>query len=150
VQVQKAIYTEVERQAGPVGDFYFYRDAEHTGWQATGGGPHPLSPDHEAHFIAIDIATGDVKWRHSSATRALASALTTAGGLVVSADGDGYVFLHDAETGEVRFRVRLPAPVQGTPVTYTAGGKQYLAIPVGGGRVAGSANTLFAFALPDQ
>ena len=67
----------------------------------------------------------------------------------MSADGDGYLFLHDAATGEVLFRTRLPAPVQGSPVTYAVEGKQYLAVPVGGGRVAGSANTLFVFSVPD-
>ena len=146
----KSVYREVEQKEGPLGDFYFYRDSDHSGWQATGGGPHPLTPEHGGHLIAMDIASGDILWRHSSRTRALAAALTTAGGLVVSADGDGYLFLHDVATGEVLFRTRLPAPVQGYPVTYAVDGKQYLAIPVGGGRVAGSANTLFVFGVPDE
>ena len=76
----KAIYSEVEKKDGPVGDFYFYQNYEAAGWRPTGGGPHPLSPDHGAHLVAMDIDTGEVRWRHSSATRALASALTTAGG----------------------------------------------------------------------
>ena len=38
---------------------------------------------------------------------------------------------------------------RGSPVTYAVDGKQYLAIPVGGGRVVGSANTLYVFAVPD-
>ena len=70
-------------------------------------------------------------------------------GLVTSADGDGYLFLHDVSTGAVLFKTRLPAPVQGSPMSYLVDGKQYLAIPVGGGRVAGSANTLFVFAIPE-
>ena len=146
----KAVYSAVEKKAGPVGDFYFYRDYEAAGWRPTGGGPHPLSPEHGAHFVAIDVDTGEVLWRRSSATRALASALTTAGGLAVSADGDGNLFVHDAADGDVLFRVRLPAPAQGSPVTYAAGGKQYLAVPVGGGRTAGSANTLFVFGAPGR
>ena len=32
---------------------------------------------------------------------------------------------------------------------YAVEGKQYLAIPVGGGRVAGAVNTLFVFGVPD-
>ena len=146
----KAVYSEVEKKAGPVGDFYFYRDYEAAGWRPTGGGPHPLSPEHGAHFVAIDVDTGEVLWRRSSATRALASALTTAGGLAVSADGDGNLFVHDAADGDVLFRVRLPAPAQGSPVTYAVDGKQYLAVPVGGGRTAGSANTLFVFGAPGR
>ena len=81
----KGVFREVERKEGPVGDFYFYQSSEHSGWQTTGGGPHPLSPDHGAHFIAMDIDTGEVVWRHSSESSTLASALTTGGGLAVSA-----------------------------------------------------------------
>jgi len=79
----------------------------------------------------------------------LSAALTTAGGLVVGADGDGYVNFHDVATGEVLFRTRLPGVAQGYPVTYAVDRKQYLAVAVGGGRVTGSANTLFVFAVPD-
>ena len=82
-------------------------------------------------------------------TRALSAALTTGGGLVVGADGDGYLNLHDVATGVVLFRTRLPGVVQGYPVTYAVDGRQYLVVAVGGGRVAGSANTLFVFAVPD-
>ena len=46
--------------------------------------------------------------------------------------------------------MRLPAPAQGSPVTYAVDGKQYLAVPVGGGRTAGSANTLFVFGAPGR
>ena len=146
----RAVFSEVEKREGPVGDYYFYGDYAAAGWRPTGGSPHPLSPDHGAHFVAIDVATGEVLWRHSSATRALAAALTTGGGLAVSGDGDGYLLLHDAATGEVLFRTRLPAPMQGFPITYAVGGRQYLAVPVGGGRVAGSANTLFVFGVPER
>ena len=145
----KAVFRNVERKEGPPGDWYFYRDPSYTGWQPTGGGSHPLSPDHGAHLVAMDIDTGEVLWRHSARSRALSAALTTAGGLVVGADGDGYLNVHDAATGEVLHRVRLPGVAQGFPVTYAVEGKQYLAVAVGGGRVPGSANTLFVFAVPD-
>ena len=146
----KAAYSEVEQNESPVGDYYFYRDYERAGWRPTGGGPHPLSPDHDGQFIAMDIATGEVLWRRSYATRALSAALTTGGGLAASGDGDGNFYLHDAATGDVLFQVRLPAPPQGYPITYSVGGRQYLTVAVGGGRVAGSANTLFVFAVPDR
>ena len=74
------------------------------------------------------------------------AALTTAGGLVVSADTDRNLFIHDVETGEVLFRTRMPGSVQGFPITYAVGGRQYLAAPVGGGR----ANAIYVFALPQR
>lgn len=146
----RAVYRGVEQKEAPLGDWYYYRDPAYTGWQTTGGGPHPSSPDHGAHLVAISIDSGEVLWQHSARTRALAAALTTAGGLVVSGDGDRYVNLHDVTTGDVLFRTRLPGVAQGYPVTYAVGGRQYLAVPVGGGRVAGSANTLFVFGIPDE
>ena len=75
---------------------------------------------------------------------ARAAALTTAGGLVVGADTDRHLFVHDVATGEVLFRTRLPASVQGFPITYAVDGRQFLAVPVGGNRT----NAIYAFALP--
>ena len=98
----------------------------------------------------MDIATGEVLWRRMYATRALSAALTTGGGLVASADGEANFYIHDAANGDVLFQVRLPAPPQGYPITYAVGGRQYLAVAVGGGRVAGSANTMFVFAVPEE
>ena len=83
-------------------------------------------------------------------SRSLTAAMTTAGGIVVSGDTDRYLYLHDVETGQVLHQTRLPSPVQGYPVTYAVDGKQYLAIPVGGGRAPGAPNALFVFTLPDD
>ena len=44
------------------------------------------------------------------------------------------------------FRTRLPGSVQGFPITYAVGGRQYLAAPVGGGR----SNAVYVFALPER
>ena len=43
----------------------------------------------------------------------------------------------------------FPSPPQGFPITYAVDGRQYLAVPVGGGRVPGATNTLYVFALPE-
>ena len=144
----RGIFHEVEQQAHPEGDLYFYQNPAWTGWRTTGSRPHPLSPEHAGQMIAMDIDSGRILWRHRTATRPLSAALATGGGLVVSADIDRYLFLHDVETGQVLHRTRLPSPVQGYPMTYAVGGKQYLAIPVGGGRAPGAPNALFVFALP--
>jgi alcohol dehydrogenase (cytochrome c) len=146
----KAVYRDVEQVEAPLGDWYYYRDPSYTGWQTTGGGPHPRSPDHSGHLVAISVDSGEVLWQHSMRTRALAAALTTGGGIVVSADGDRYLRLHDVATGDVLLETRLPGVAQGYPVTYAVDGKQYLAVPIGGGRVAGSTNTLFVFGVPDE
>ena len=146
----RGVFGEVERELHPEGDIYYYFNPAWSGWRGTGGRPHPLSPDHAGQLIAMDIDTGEVRWRHKTATRPLTAAMTTAGGFVVSGDTDRYLYLHDVETGQVLHQTRLPSPVQGYPVTYAVDGKQYLAIPVGGGRAPGAPNALFVFTLPDD
>ena len=75
----------------------------------------PEEPEHDGHLVAVDIDTGEIRWRHSTRLRSLAAALTTAGGLVVTADGDRYLYINDVETGDVLFQTRLPSPPQGFP-----------------------------------
>ena len=135
----RGMFTELEQVEG--NDYYADR-----GWFSRGSRVHPASGEHAGHLVAMDIDTGEIVWRHSTATRPGAAALTTAGGLVVSADTDRNLFVHDVETGEVLFRTRLPASVQGFPITYAVGGRQYLAAPVGGGR----SNAIYVFALPER
>ena len=115
-------------------------------WIPHGSRVHPDSGEHAGHLVAMDIDTGEVRWRHSTATRPAAAALTTGGGLVVSADTDRHLFIHDAETGDVLFRTRLAGSVRGFPMTYAVDGRQYLAAPVGGGRT----NAVYVFALPER
>ena len=145
----KGTFSPVAREPHPTGDLYYYGNPRWTGWQSAGRLPHPKSPDHDGHLVAMDIDTGEVRWRHSMRRRSRAAALTTAGGLVVTADGDRYLYILDVATGDVLFRARMPSPVQGFPITYAVGGRQYIAIPVGGGRVPGAPNAMYVFGLPE-
>ena len=131
------VFTEVEREL----HFPYYRN---TGWQSRGTTAHPDSPDHRGQLIAMDIDTGEILWRHAMATRPRSAALTTGGGLVVGADTDRHLYFHDAATGDVLYETRLPGSVQGFPITYAVGGRQYVAVPVGGNRT----NAVYVFALP--
>ena len=133
------MYTELERTLGK----NYYGD---TGWLQRGGSVHPASGDYAGHLIAMDITSGELLWRHSMRTRPNAAALTTGGGLVVGADSDRNLFIHDVETGDVLFQTRFPAPVQGFPITYAVDDRQYLAVPVGGDR----SNAMYVFALPSR
>lgn len=94
---------------------------------------HPKSPEGLGEFVAMDMKSGKILWRHRRKTPSTMSALTTAGGLVVSADEDRYLYVHDVQTGKILYQTRLPGVADGSPSTYTVNGRQYLAIPVGTG-----------------
>ena len=94
---------------------------------------HPESPDGLGEFLAMSANSGRVLWRHRTRTPPTSAALTTAGGLVVVGDWDRYLYVHDATTGNILFQTRLPTSVQGYPLSYAVGGRQYLAVPVGTG-----------------
>ena len=132
-------FTELPQELG--NDYYGNR-----GFRRRTGRVHPDSAEFPGHLIAMDIDTGEVRWRHSMSSRPGSAALATGGGLVIGADTDRHLYAHDAATGEVRFRTRLPGSVQGFPITYAVDGRQYLAAPVGGNRT----NAIYAFALPEE
>ena len=76
----------------------------------------------------------------------------TAGGLLfIGASKDERFRAFDVETGEVLWQAQLPAGGYATPSVYEAGGKQYVVIACGGGKMGTpSGDTYVAFALADE
>ena len=125
---------------------------------------HPDSPDQLGEFLALSMRTGEVLWRHRFRTPINSAALTTGGGLAVAGDWDRHLYVFDAADGEILWQTRMPTSVQGFPISYAVGGKQYLAVPVGTGGASWTsqipqqltpekqrpvgANAIFVFALP--
>ncbi len=60
-------------------------------------------------------------------------------------DTNAFLWAFDPEDGRQIARIQLPSNAQGAPITYTAGGKQYIAIPIGG---ANQPAELIALSLP--
>jgi quinoprotein glucose dehydrogenase len=58
---------------------------------------------------------------------------------------DPHLWVYDKATGEKLAEIELPSNATGSPITYMAGGKQFIAFPVGGGPVT---EELIAVALP--
>jgi quinoprotein glucose dehydrogenase len=48
---------------------------------------------------------------------------------------DPHLWVYDKTSGEKLAEIELPSNASGAPITYMAGGKQYVAFPVGGGPV---------------
>ena len=123
----------------------------------------PASGEAGGHFDAYDPVTGQKHWTHKSKYPMLSSALATAGDLVFTGNSEGDFFALDAKTGEQLWRFNTGSGHRGSPMTYSVGGRQYVAVPVGwGSAVAGlmpqvwpeteaipSACTLFVFALSE-
>ena len=57
---------------------------------------------------------------------------------------DPHLWVYDKTSGEMLAELELPANATGAPMTYLAGGKQFIVFPVGGGPLV---EELIAFAL---
>lgn len=82
-------------------------------------------------LTAVDADTGMVKWRYQAATPMVAGIVTTASGLVMTADLNGDFMAFDAASGKLLHKIATKEPAGGGVITYQAGGKQRVAIANG-------------------
>jgi alcohol dehydrogenase (cytochrome c) len=82
-------------------------------------------------FIAIDPATGEIRWKFEMIRNPSGGAMATAGGLVFIGDAHGNLIGFDGRTGKVLWRFQTGASINAPPVSYTFEGKQYIAIAAG-------------------
>ena len=82
---------------------------------------------------AIDLATRRSVWVTRDRAPMTSGVLATAGGVVFAGAFDRVFRAYDDATGSVLWRARLNDVSSATPVTYSAGGKQYVAVVTGQG-----------------
>jgi len=110
-------------------------------------------------LVALDLNAGKIRWEAplGSLAPGLPSGSVNLGGPVITASGlvfaaaakDPYLRAFDVETGTELWKAELPASAQATPMTFRAGGKQYIVICAGGHGKLGSkqGDSVVAFAL---
>jgi quinoprotein glucose dehydrogenase len=104
-------------------------------------------------MVATDLNSGKQLWSvpHGEmqgdmpGSVGMGGPIVTAGGVVfVGASRDAFLRAYDAATGRELWRGELPAAPSGTPMTYVAGGRQYIVIATGDDQ---HGDTLVAFGL---
>lgn len=86
---------------------------------------------------ARDPFTGALKWSLDYGDDpGMASVLTTAGGLVFNGNSTGDYNAYDADTGKKLWSFNVGSGMRGGPISYSAGGKQYILVPTGWGGLA--------------
>jgi len=119
-------------------------------------------------LVAVNLAQGKIAWEKPLGTSRdkapwpfwslegapnMGGPLSTAGGLVfIGATTDNYLRAFDTTNGTELWKARLPAGAQATPMSYEAGGRQYVVIAAGGHAKLGTTRGDYvqAFALPGK
>ena len=127
-----------------------------------GGTPIPIDVESgkaHGHVSAVDVNTGEVRWRYMDKDPMMGGVLSLASGVVFTGNQEGIALALDASSGEVLWRFRMGSGMRSQPVAYRAGGKTYVAIGsgnyatfvsfAGGPTEIPEGGHLFVFALPD-
>jgi quinoprotein glucose dehydrogenase len=116
----------------------------------------PCTPPPFGSLVAVNLNTGGIAWNVPLGTMGgfpgspnLGGPIVTAGGIVfIGATLDRAIRAFDVETGRELWKADLPAGARATPMTYEAGGRQFVVIAAGGGGPFGAGDAIVAFALP--
>jgi alcohol dehydrogenase (cytochrome c) len=124
----------------------------------------PNSDGNIGRVDGVELFTQKAGWSLRTRAPQTGAVLATGGGLVFSGALDRYFRAHDEKTGKVLWQTRTSNIINSFPITYSVGGKQYVAVSVGNGSSharslatltpeivnpdGGSA--LFVYALPDR
>ena len=96
----------------------------------------------ESHLRAIDYQTGKIRWDHELGPgEDVAGILTTAGGVLITADNSNNLLALDAATGKTLWHMNAGGRMVSSPMTYELDGRQYVLTAVG--------DLIYAWVVPD-
>jgi alcohol dehydrogenase (cytochrome c) len=101
-------------------------------------------------LAAVNIDTGKMAWKFDTDQPLIGGVLATAGGLVFNGEGNGLFRAFDAGTGAKLWEYQCGAGVNAPAVSYSVGGKQYVAVAAGGNTQLDfkRGNSVLVFSLP--
>lgn len=93
---------------------------------------------------------GRIRWQQKTILPMVGGVLATAGGLVFTGEGTGFLRAFDAENGAPLWQFQCGAGVNAPPISYQIDGTQYIAVAAGGNANFGfkQGGALVVFALP--
>lgn len=122
-----------------------------------GGAVRPDDESQTGWLTAMDVETGEVKWKYHSPTPMVSAVTTTAGGLAISGELTGNLLLLDVATGEVLKSIFTGAPIGGGIVTYEVDGRQFIATNSGNammtfrtGTESSRTGSIIVYAIPEE
>jgi quinoprotein glucose dehydrogenase len=132
-----------------------------------GPGGLPCTPPPFGALVAVSLQTGRVLWNVPLGTMPAAEGAPAApaewgspnlGGPMITASGlvfigatlDRAFRAYDLTSGRELWKASLPAGARATPMTYEAGGRQFVVISAGGGGAFGTGDAVIAYTLPGR
>ncbi len=116
------------------------------------GGAFKIVPTEKqwGRLAAVDLNTGKLAWKADTDQPLMGGVLATAGNLVFTGEGNGSFNAYNATNGKKLWSFNCGAGVNSPAVSYTIGGKQYVAVAAGGNNQLDfkRGNSIFVFALP--
>lgn len=131
---------------------YHVEPSKYPGGKLWLGGAFKTIPSEKqsGRLSAVNLDTGKVAWKFDTDEPLIGGVLATAGGLVFNGEANGLFRAFDAKSGKKLWEYQTGAGVNAPPVSYTVGGKQYIAVAAGGNNQidAKRGNSVVVFALP--
>ena len=131
---------------------YHVAESKYPGGKLWLGGAFKVVPGEKqwGRLAAVNIDTGKIAWKFDTEQPLIGGVLATAGDLVFNGEGNGLFRAFDARTGKMLWQYQCGAGVNAPAVSYSVGGKQYVAVAAGGNTQLDfkRGNSVIVFALP--